>query len=145
MSQAAKVIFYTIPLSLIHITAFLGIFAGGLMLWAAHGQFVENIPFLGTVQNSPVIWAVVSVVLAVVAVFTNPSLYSDLHGYSASDSISDLVGALTGLLVPVVIGLAVISAPFFIFVALSSGIIYLSAHLAFGIYFLLMLTLPHLR
>ncbi|WP_411840062.1 hypothetical protein [Paracoccus sp. ME4] len=145
MSQAAKVTFYTIPLSLIHVATFLGIFASGLMLWTADMRFIENVPVLGTVQNTPGAWAVITLVMTIVAFFTNPGLYVNRISQDVSDGISEIVGALTSMLIPLSIGLAIFSAPFFFFLAYNSGLIYLTPHLAIGIYFVLLLLVPSLK
>lgn len=145
MRQAAKVTFFTIPLSLIHLVAFLGIFASGLMLLVADMRFIENVPVLGTVQNTPAYWAVISLVLAIIAFFTNPSLYMSRASTGVSDGIACIVGSFSGLLMPIVLAIAVFSSPFFILVALGEGLIYLTAHLALAVYFLLWAAFPRLR
>lgn len=145
MSQAFKVTFFTTPLSLIHIAAVLGIVGAGLMLMGADMRFIENVPLLGTVQNTPGMWAIITMALAIIAVASNPIFYINPCGASLSDALAGLVGMLSGFMIPVMIGLAIVTSPFFILLALDGGMVYLSAHLAVAVYFLLMVIVPSLR
>lgn len=145
MSQSAKVAFVTLPLCLLHIVAFIGIFVGGLMVLTADMRFVENVPIFGTVQNTPDKWAVVTLATTLIAFFTNPGLYVKPGSQSVADGMAEFVGALTTMVIPLCIGLAIFSAPFFFFLAYGDGLINLTTHLAIGLYFLLSLVVPQLR
>lgn len=126
-------------MSLIHIVSFVAIYLSALLLLGANGIPNDNLGILSAVPNKPGYWACITAVLAAVSFCANPLLYGVFRESSFAITITRFTTRLDNMLLGLTIFAAAVSSFIFIGVALSMGVIYLSAHFILAIYYLLLI------